>query len=203
MGGTYNRRSGRSDLLAPREALAQSVDIKTGLWEQTIKSEEPPEAAVDPSMMVEVMAGLTPEQRTNVEKVLKRQAAERKAQGKRPVVTSKTKRFCVTQKMLEKDLPFDMEPGRGDRNAHCSQKIVERSAHRMHAKIQCAAEPGQDEKDAPAGEMHGTIETIMDIKSRESFSASVTSDMTYGGRHSHSQYNTEAHWLGADCDKVK
>ena len=143
MGGTYNRRSGRSDLLAPREALAQSVDIKTGLWEQTIKSEEPPEAAVDPSMMAEVMAGLTPEQRTNVEKVLKRQAAERKAQGERPVVTSKTKRFCVTQKMLEKDLPFDMEPGRGDRNAHCSQKIVERSAHRMHAKIQCAPSRGR------------------------------------------------------------
>ena len=72
----------------------------------------------------------------------------------------------------------------------------------MHAKMQCTGEPEQDEKDAPTGEMQGTIETIMDIKSRESFSASVTSDMTYGGRHSHSQYNTEAHWIGTECDKV-
>ena len=193
-------------LVAPPEALAQSVDLKTGLWEETIKSEQPPGPAVDPSMMDGMMAGMTPEQRANVEKVLKRQAAERQAQGNRPVVTSKTKRFCMTQEMLKDDWAFDRGPDRGDRDRTCSQKFVERSAHRMHVKMQCSGElnkPGRDEKDAPAGEIHSTTEIIMDIKSRESFSGSVTSDMTYGGQHRHSQSNAEAHWLGVDCDKVK
>lgn len=123
--------------------------------------------------------------------------------GDGPVVSSETRRFCITPKMIEKDRLFDMKPGRGDRDMHCTQQILERSAHRLHVKMECTGEPGRGKKGAPALGMHVSGETIMEIRSRDSFSSSLTTDMTYGGRHSHSRAESEAHWLGADCGNVK
>ena len=181
---------------------AKGLDVKAGLWEQTMKEEKTPEPAFQ--MSPEMLADMPADARARVESVLKRQAAERAVQGNSPVVSAKTKRFCITQKQLDEGLKLP-EMGRGDikDNTKCSENKLDQSATGLHLKMVCTSQPGHGEKGAPPGEMHSAMELTVVAKSRENYTENMVTDFTFSGRHQHSQTHGEAHWIGANCGNVK
>ena len=98
-------------------AWSQSLDIKTGLWEGSMSSQESAPAPVDASKM---MSGLDAEQRARVEAVLKRQQARRAAEGDGPRTKSRTNKFGITKVKLDKKDFADLGPGEGDRERPAS-----------------------------------------------------------------------------------
>ena len=187
---------------APAEAQVKGLDVKAGLWEQTMKEEKTPQPAIQ--MSPELLAGMPADARARVEAVLKRQAAERAAQGNSPVVSTKTKRFCITQKQLDEGLKLP-EMGRGDLEdkTKCSENKLDQSATRLHLKMACSSQPGHGEKGAPQGEMHSTMELTVVAKSRENYTEDLATEYTFGDQHQRSQTRGEAHWVGASCGNVK
>ena len=189
-------------LCTPAKSQAKGLDVKAGLWEQTMKEEKTPEPTVQ--MSPEMLADMPADARTRVEAVLKRQAAERAAQGNSPVVSTKTKRFCITQKQLDEGLKLP-EMGRGDieDSTKCSENKLDQSATGLHLKMVCTSQPGHGKQGAPQGEMHSAMELTVVAKSPENYTENMVTDFTFSGQHQHSQTHGEAHWIGASCGNVK
>ena len=189
-------------LCVPAKAQAKGLDVKAGLWEQTIKEEKTPEPAVQ--MSPEMLAGMPADAQARVEEVLKRQAAQRAARGNSPIVSTKTKRFCITQKQLDEGLKLpEMERGDKGDNTKCSENKLDQSATGLHMKMVCTSQPGRGEEGAPQGEMHSAVELTVVAKSRENYTEEMATDFTFNGQHQHSQAHGEAHWVGASCGNVK
>jgi len=96
------------------------LDVKTGLWETTMKSQ----MNGVPQLPPDLLNKLTPEQRAKMEAVLKAQAA----QGPR----TNTHRGCLTKEQLDKAL--DML---GDQQKGCARTLVTSTSSKQDIRFEC------------------------------------------------------------------
>lgn len=189
-------------ICAPSKAHAKGMDVKAGLWEQVKNDEKTAESAVQ--MPPGMLAALPADSRARVEAVLKRQSEEKMARGNSPAVSTKTTRFCITQKALDDGFKVpEMERGNAAAGMQCSENKLEQSATGMHMKTVCGGQPGHGVKGAPPGKMQATMEFTMTAKSRETYTVDMIQDVVFGDHSQHSQTHGEARWVGADCGSVQ
>jgi len=176
--------------------------LKLGLWEETRQEEAAPRPAI--SMKDIDMPGMTPEQRARVEAVLKRQAAERAAQGDKPTVTNKTKRSCLTAQKMEREwtkMPFQERDGHDE--VSCTNKVLQSTSSKLAIRAECTvADPGP-KAGAAQGGGHFVSQFSMEIKSPEQFIVESSTEGTMGKVPMKNHGTMTARWIGADCGSVK
>lgn len=172
--------------------------LKPGLWETTLRSENTA-APIDMSAM---MGTLDPASRARVEAVLKRQAAERAARGGAPEVTTKTKKECVTQAVLDKrKLSLNSDRGGSNSMEGCTKLLKSRTSSRVVVTGECTVTADRADKADKAGKF--TTELTFEIKSpEETFMAAISSG-NLGGQPSKTSSSASSRWLGADCGNAK
>lgn len=171
------------------KAQAQSLDIKTGLWEGTMSNQRSGSPAADMGKMD--TSGLDADQRARVEAVLKRQQARRAAEGDGPQTKTRTNRFCMTKEKLEKKDYADMGPGKGDKGTTCKHQLLENSSTKMHLKMECS------------GKSEGVIDVQYEVVNKEMMKTTFSMEAKQG-EHSFSNKGIgTARWIGADCGTVK
>ena len=165
---------------------ADLKNVRLGLWEETIRSEQTARPQVDMSKVD--MSGWTPEQKARVEAVLKRQHEEQVAQGSAPVVKSKTKRFCVKAGDVNKSFNIG-DKGRG--GGECKETEVSRSSSRLALRYECAGESAKISTEL-SYEVKSPTETVGEIHSKG----------TMMGRPVDNSEKATAHWVGPECGSV-
>jgi len=162
-------------VLVPALAAAQAIDVKTGLWETTVKSQTSGmESMVDTSKM-------TPEQRARIQGMMQNMAArERKS------------RSCVTAEDLARK---SGSPIGGDDD--CEYSYTSRSASKIAGTVSChkrgMTQTGDfsyqaQGREAVSGTMH--MHVNMAKGSAPAGAADVAVEMN-------------SRWLGSDCGDVK
>lgn len=152
---------------------AQTLDVKTGLWETTVTSEMSGMPGIDTSKM-------TPEQRARIEAALK-------GRGGRGPSTSVV-RTCMTKEKLDKMAFHEMAQ---NSNPSCKTSVVSSSRSVVDMKMECSG-PRKS-----TGTMH------FEAASRESMKGTVklaTGDETHPMTINLSMTGK---WLGDDCGDVK
>lgn len=160
-------------------ALAQPLDIRTGLWELITKrtSTGMPEL---PSMPPEVLATLPPAQRAQIENMMKTQ------RNVAPGVQAH--KICVTQASLDKTPDFGM----AGREAGCTRTKDSRSARGWQVQEVC-----------DAGGAEQTMNIRYEVVNRETIKGFVDIGMRDGGDSITMKQEMTGRWLGADCGDVK
>jgi hypothetical protein len=152
---------------------AQTLDVKTGLWETTVISEMNGMPAIDTSKM-------TPDQRARIEAALK-------GRGGRGPSTSVV-RTCMTKEKLDKMAFHEMAP---NNNSSCKTSVVSSSRSAVDMKMECSGarkSTGTMHFEAPSREsMKGTVKIATGDDGH-----SMTINMSMTGK-----------WLGDDCGDVK
>src|SRR5262249_548750 len=106
-------------LLGAQEALAETFDIKTGLWETTTTSTMTGVQVGPMAVNESELAKMAAEQRERMKAMLKRMQGE---------PTTRTTRSCVTQEQIEKDRL-------GETEEHCTRTVIEKTKRLVHMKI--------------------------------------------------------------------
>ena len=165
--------------LAAGNARAETLDIRTGLWEttSTMTMTGMTGAGAGAAQMPDT-SKMTPEQRAHIEALMKTMRGEPKT-----TVT----RTCVTQETLEKDR-FD------EHESNCTRTVVEKTKKLVHMTLACKSERG--------GTGHG--EFRYEAPNRETLKGGfeMTTIPAKGGTI-HMKSQTSGRWLSADCGKVK
>jgi hypothetical protein len=163
-------------------ALAQSLDLRTGLWEVTSKrsSTGMPELPTMPAMPPEMLAQLPPAQRAQIENMMK--ARRNVAPG---VYVQKV---CITQASLDKTPDFGMS----GRDADCTRTRNTRSASGWQLQEACRS-----------GGRRQTMDIRYDVVNRETIKGSVAIAMRDGGDTIAMKHEMQGRWMGADCGDVK
>jgi hypothetical protein len=170
------------DLSMPSDAK----HLKPGLWETIVKSE-----SVRPPVVLDkgTLNGLDPAARARVEAVMQKQAAARAARGGAPEVSSKTKRECITQAVLDKRSMSLEDGGReSGRDKDCPPVVKSRTASKVDVVASCNVRGQQ---------FH--LEMIFEVKSPQEFAAQTETSGNYGGQQSSSKTIGTSRWLGAAC----
>jgi hypothetical protein len=154
-------------------AVAATLDVKPGLWEVTTQGE----ATGMPPIPPQVLAQMTPQQRTQMMQEMQRRMNQ-------PDVS----RSCVTQKMLDRGMSFDRH---GD--DQCAQSVVSNTARSLDLRIVCTG----DQQQKANGTMH------IDATSRESFTGAFNMVTTDGTNTMTMKRTVQGKWLGGDCGDVK
>jgi Protein of unknown function (DUF3617) len=108
--------------MVPVVATAASLNMKPGLWEIHATTQH----SGMPPIPADVLSKMTPDQRTRLDAALK-------AQASRPPTQSVTKN-CVTQKDLDKPIPFDP----GERDKSCKNTILKSTRTLQLIHIECS-----------------------------------------------------------------
>ena len=169
-------------------AWPQSLDIKIGLWEGSMSSQESAPAPIDASKM---MSGLDAEQRARVEAVLKRQQARRAAEGDGPRTKIRTNKFCITKEKLDKKDFADLGPGKGDKGMTCTHQLLENTSSRVHLKMECS------------GESQGVVDVMYEVVNKESMKTTFAMEAKQGAHSFFNKGTGTARWIAADCGNVK
>jgi hypothetical protein len=111
--------------MVPAVATAASLNMKPGLWEIRATTRH----LGRPPLPPDLVSKMTPDQRARFE-------AAMKAQASRPPQTSVT-RNCVTQKDLDKPIPFDP----GGRDKSCKNTILKSTRTLQLIHIECPGTP--------------------------------------------------------------
>jgi len=157
-------------------ALAQSIQIKAGLWEHgyDMKSSDPRvEAAM--KQMQQSMASLPPDQRKMMEDMMAKQGVGIGPKGN-------TVRVCMTQADVERG-PSQPEPG-------CTQ-TSKRNGNAWSMSFQC--------KGPPPSSGEGQVTLLSPTAYQGQFDIRVVED----GKPMKMQMSQRGKWLGADCGNVK
>lgn len=161
-------------------------NLKLGLWEETIESQQLVQD-IDPRMLK--MEDMTPEQKARIEAVLKRQHTEHAAEGN-VRKTTRNKRFCL--KADDYDKSFEVAGDRGrKKDVDCTLSEGPRSASRVSFRSECTM---------PQGKV--TSEVTYGVKSSTETYGEVVGKGTLMGRPQNSSRKMTAHWVAADCGKV-
>jgi hypothetical protein len=152
---------------------AQTLDVKTGLWETTVVSETNGMPAIDTSKM-------TPEQRARIEAALKGRG------GRGP--STNVVRTCMTKEKLDKLAFHEMAQ---NNNSSCKTSVVSSSRGAVDMKMECSGNrksTGTMHFEAPSREsMKGTIKIAAGDDTHP-----MTINLAMTGK-----------WLGDDCGDVK
>jgi hypothetical protein len=167
-------------LAAP--ALAQTLDVRTGLWE--MKSERSssglPEMPKMPAIPPSVLAKLPPAQRAQIENAMKAR--------KNAVSGSHVNKVCVTKKSLAKGPDF----GTVEREANCQRIKNERSARAWRIQEVCRSNGRKQ-----------TMNIRYDVVNRETVQGTIDIAMHDRGHDISMKQVVHGRWLGADCGDVK
>jgi Protein of unknown function (DUF3617) len=151
-------------------------NIKTGLWEITethTMTGLPPMPAIPP----EALAKMTPEQRAQFEEHMK---------GMSGTPKTTTRKDCVTQEKLDKDMAFD------EHRQECTRTIISSSSTMTEMKIHC------QEKDATSD---GTFK--FEALSSENVKGTVRMVINSHGRPMNMNFDFISKYLGPTCGDVK
>lgn len=167
-------------LCAAVPTLAQSLDVRTGLWEITTKRSTTgmPELPSMPNMPPEMLARLPPAQRVQIENMMK--TRRKVAPG---VQVHKT---CITQASLDKTPDF------GPVKRDCTRTRDSRSARGWQVQQVCRV-----------GGSKQTMNIRYDVVNRETIKGIVDIAMRDGADTITMKQEMQGRWLGADCGDVK
>ncbi|MGB8279032.1 MAG: DUF3617 domain-containing protein [Methylovirgula sp.] len=167
-------------------AVAQSASLKPGLWEinlirQVVDGRDmAAQMAAARAQMQQAMAGLPPEQRKQMEKMMSRGGTSPLA-----MAAGGGTRICVSAAVAARDTPMV------DPKGHCEPAKVNRSGNKTNFEFNCAAN-GRTSVGKGESTINGdTVVTRVDM--------TVTD-----ARGSHTMQNEmEMKYLGADCQGIK
>jgi len=151
------------------------MDVKPGLWETTVSTQ----MAGMPPIPPEALARLTPEQRAQMEAVLKQRA------GQGPRTT--TSKSCVTKDELNKPLTFNdtMEKS-------CKSTIVRSSSSEQEIRLDCNQSG-----------MQGTITMHIQAADSENVKGTMQMNASGGNNKMTTQSSFRSKWVGSDCGDLK
>lgn len=172
--------SGALALVLTATAHAQMVQRKPGLWEMQMSGSG---AGMNMPNMQEHLAQMPPEQRAQVEAMMKQRGISFGA-------NSMAMRFCVTPQDVkeEKESADSFLKGKG--SDHCKSKTLARSATEIKFSAVCKDEDGDTR------EVDGRIYDL----SPERFNMDMTSRSK---AHGETKYQQKARWVSADCGSMK
>jgi Protein of unknown function (DUF3617) len=158
----------------PFAALAgQKINVKTGLWEMTMKMAMSGMPAIPP----EALAKMPPEQRARIEAMTNGSGGG----------TTHTSQSCVT----EKDLERGIDP-QTDKQQNC--KVVSSTVTSSSMEMHMACDGPQ---------VKGTGVMKMAVSNREQVEGDMKMDMVSNGRPINMTTHISGKWLSADCGSVK
>ena len=151
------------------------MNVKPGLWETTVSTQ----MAGMPPIPPEALARLTPEQRAQMEAVLKQRA------GQGPRTT--TNKSCVTKDDLNKPLSFN-----DNVKQSCKSTIIRSSSSEQEVRLDCNE-----------GAIQGSA--TMHIQAVDSENVKGTTQMNASGGNNKmtSQSSFTSKWVGSDCGDLK
>jgi hypothetical protein len=154
--------------------------VKLGLWETTAKTDMAgmPKMQAPPSIPQEALAKMTPEQRANIEAMLKSRASGG------PMVT--TTKVCMTKESMSNALAFS----RADKS--CTPKVVSSSSSKHQIHIDCNREGHQMSGDL-------TVERV----DSEHIKGNMVMKGGQGPRPVDMKMSFETKWVSSDCGSVK
>lgn len=158
-------------------AWAQSQ--KPGLWEVRTIMGGNPEMDRAQAEMQKALAGLSPQQRKQMEDMMGRQGVALGTGADGGIVT----RVCISKEMAEQKVPPVQTEG------HCTTTVTERSANRMKARFTCTNPPSQGE-----GEWTFQGDTGYAMK--------MTTTTTHNGKPMTSTMEGQGRWVSTDCGKI-
>jgi hypothetical protein len=166
-------------LFGAGRAEAETLDIKTGLWETTTTMTMTG-MPMNPSMSKEPdYSKMPPEQRERMKQMMKTMRGEPK---------TTTTRTCITQEQLEKDRFSEHE-------GNCTRTIVEKTKKVVHMTLTCQSAQGGTGK----GEFRYEAPTRETLKG----GFEMTTMPAKGGAPIHMKSETTGHWISADCGVVE
>lgn len=164
--------------------LALSAEIpfkvKEGLWETTITS-----SGGGMSGMQDAMAKMTPEQRAQMEAMMKQKGMGMNGN----TITAKS---CVTKEKIEKGLAF------AENKENCTHSVVNSSASHMELKIHCDE---TSKKDGSKTTMDST--TVIDGMGSDNVKGTTHIVSNSGGRTVNRDNTFTSKYLGSACGDIK
>lgn len=106
----------------PLCGLADSFDVKTGAWENTVTT-----TTSGMTIPPDMLSKLPPERRAKIEEAMRARAGQPR---------SMTDKHCVTQKDLDEDRLFE-----NDRDSQCTRRVLSKSGRRIEGEQTCGAAP--------------------------------------------------------------
>jgi len=173
-------------LLAPIGLMAADkstmINVKEGLWETTLNLSGMPGM---PSIPDDVLAKMTPEQRAQIEAMMKQRGIS--SNGHTTVVKS-----CITKDKIEKGMAFSNE-----KRENCTHTIVNSTATHIEMKFHC-----ETNKDS-ANKATVDSTTLIDLLGPDSTKGTTHAVTTSNGRTTASDMTFTSKYLGADCGDIK
>lgn len=158
-------------------AWAQSQ--KPGLWEVRTKMGGNPQLERAQTEMQKALAGMSPQQRKQMEEMMGRQGLALGAGADGGIVT----RVCISKEMAEQKVPPVQTEG------ECTSTVTERSANRMKARFTCTNPPSN-------GEGEWTFQ------GDSSYTMKMTTTTVHNGKPQTSTMEGQARWISADCGTI-
>jgi hypothetical protein len=155
----------------------QPLNVKTGLWEITLKIT----TAGQMPISSELLAKLSPEQRTRLEERMK----VRQSQGDK--TNTRTYKSCLTKEKLAND-PFS------DTNKGCTRTLLSSTSSKAEVRLNC---------------VHGDVKTtgsvLIEALNTENVKATghMVSAGGGGGNTFNSDTNFTSKWIGSSCGNTK
>jgi hypothetical protein len=170
-------------VLVPVAAMAademRPLDAKVGLWESTVSTQMSglPAMAAMPQIPESALAKMTPQQRAQMESMMKSRAS-----GGAPQVTTKV---CLTRESLSSGAL-----ARQDNS--CTHKVISSSAAKQVVHVEC---------------VHGEVKTAGDLTVElvdpEHIKGTMAMKSAMGGQNTDMKMSFNNKWISADCGDVK
>ncbi|HTR39501.1 MAG TPA: DUF3617 family protein [Bryobacteraceae bacterium] len=148
------------------------LDVKTGLWETTVRNQMSGMPALPPDMLNR----LTPEQRAKVEAAMKAHAA----QAPRTTIS----RSCMTREKLDK--PYDLT----NQPKECTHKVITSNSSKQEVHFECAI---------GGGKQTGTVR--VEAVDSENIKGTMQINMAAGERTSTTATDFSSKWLRSSCSE--
>ena len=165
-------------------AHADGIGLRPGLWEVRVVKQvvdgrdTSPQAARVNDRMRQAMASMPPEQRAQVEAMMKQRGAG--------MGHDAGSRICVSAEMAQRDKPLV------DREGRCQPATVTRTGNHATFEFSCTRNGVTSHGKGSATVSADLIATHVDMTSRDA-----------GGETHATESDTEMRFLGADCGDVK
>jgi hypothetical protein len=157
----------------PANALAEPLDMKTGLWETTVHSETHGELPIPD----EQLQKMTPKQRAALEKM--------RNQSRTTVVKG-----CLTEEKREKG-ESDFLSGKG--GMQCESKLSKHTSTAVAGSRHCKSSSGMEQ----------TIDFDYKIQDREHVTGTMNAVFKNAGKTMTSTGHTSSRWISASCGKTQ
>jgi hypothetical protein len=154
-------------------AFAQTSRLKPGLWEAASEMNMGDVASMIPQ---DKLAKMTPEQRAQVEAMMKRSAS-----------TPMSTKLCYTKEQLDKGLNYNME-----RAGTCTSKTISNNGSKQVSEISC---------DSAKAKTTGTVS--MEAIDPEHYAGVVQMHSVSNGQPRDMTIKVTGKWLGSNCGDVK